>query len=356
MSYEGAILGGYLLPRNEFVSLMTLLLKERFDEIIELYLKNILSCVIEKNIKGAYQQWELLQLQVFKNPKVELLAMINYTNTGLNTEYIFTEEEPLLTKSGNISLARLKSIDDTLKNIQKYQIISEHLEQMINSTRNNVLTRGPDGERNYIYDLPRGEYRGVKKRLSDIRWNKVNTKPSYLWVIYGAKTTKGINARGKIADAFLNHMGKMHNALFNSSGGLTELSDFSSLPSSVREEENASQHLGFLHLLLESLNSTPWFTGGDLITVDKTGKINLNIQLKTSKRDSGTVGEINYVDLANWLKEVLDTFSQSQNYQAIAEIFYEHLKTSTVSEALGDDVIKSAYDLAAKELGLKFAS
>ena len=94
-------------------------------------------------------------------------------------------------------------------------------------------------------------------------------------------------------------MGKMHNALFNSSGGLTELSDFSSLPSSVREEENASQHLGFLHLLLESLNSTPWFTGGDLITVDKTGKINLNIQLKTSKRDSGTVGEINYVDLAN---------------------------------------------------------
>ena len=95
--------------------------------------------------------------------------MINYTNTGLNTEYIFTEEEPLLTKSGNISLARLKNIDDTLKNIQKYQIISEHLEQMINSTRNNVLTRGPDGERNYIYDLPRGEYRGVKKRLSDIR-------------------------------------------------------------------------------------------------------------------------------------------------------------------------------------------
>lgn len=357
MSYEGAIIGGYLLPHDEFVSLMEQLLIERKSDIY-FYINKVLGHIYAKEIRDAYFEWEKFQMEILKNPKVELLAMLNYRNTGINTELVFTDEAQILTEKGSLSMRRLAQIEETLKNIYKYETIAKHLEQMINSIRDYTLTNRPknDSEWTYIFDLPKGEFSEVKKRLSDIRWGNVNKKPSYLWIVYGSTSTaKNVNARGKMADAFLNHMGKMHKSLFSASSNFpTTLSDFKDLPDNVRNEENTALKFGFLKLLLESLNTTPWFTGGDLITVDRTGKVDLNIQLKTSKGNSGYVGSISYKNLATWLDEIINDFTLISN-KDIAEKFYNNLKTSTVSEELGDDVIQSAYQLAAKELGLKFA-
>jgi hypothetical protein len=44
MSYEGAMLGGYLLPEKEFVTLMEELLDAK-DKEIEMYLNNTLNFI-----------------------------------------------------------------------------------------------------------------------------------------------------------------------------------------------------------------------------------------------------------------------------------------------------------------------
>ena len=56
MSYEGAMIGGYLLPEKEFIALMIELLKEK-DTIIEKYLDNTLAFISAGQVKKAYGEW-----------------------------------------------------------------------------------------------------------------------------------------------------------------------------------------------------------------------------------------------------------------------------------------------------------
>lgn len=354
MAYEGAILGGYLLPENEFIQLMTELLNERGEEIIHTYIIKIIGYVYTKEIRLAYKEWQLLQKDIFHNKSTELLALINYQNSGLHTEWVFTDEENVLQRAGGLSLGLIQQIEKEFKNAQKFNYINKHLNQMINTIRDERMTYKKngeynDGEQNYISSLKRTGYRS---RLLDI-WNKKeNKKPSYLWIIYGATSTKTVNARGKMADAFLNHLGKIHKSFFSTTNtGYTFLNE-SQFSQSVKEEENSAQRLGFLHLLLDSMNTTEWYRGGDLVTVDKTGYVDFSIQLKTSAKDEGSVGAVSYKKFGDWLTQVLSKFEDKESNEQVAKIFYENLKISTVSEALGDEVIKTAYDLAKKSLQL----
>jgi hypothetical protein len=56
MSYEGAMLGGYLLPEKEFIALMEELLDVK-DKDIEMYLTNTLNFINMGQVKNAYMEW-----------------------------------------------------------------------------------------------------------------------------------------------------------------------------------------------------------------------------------------------------------------------------------------------------------
>lgn len=98
---------------------------------------------------------------------------------------------------------------------------------------------------------------GVKTRLSQAKNNK---KYTYLEMVYGNNT--GFSQReGKIYDAFVNHLGALHNSLFKKGKDAIVTIDDSTqfFSQSVKAEENANAGVsyGFLKLLLASLNSTP---------------------------------------------------------------------------------------------------
>lgn len=53
INYEGAMLGGYLLPHDSFVKIMTQMLDQSSDKFIK-EIKDIHKCVINKQFKTAF--------------------------------------------------------------------------------------------------------------------------------------------------------------------------------------------------------------------------------------------------------------------------------------------------------------
>jgi hypothetical protein len=123
----------------------------------------------------------------------------------------------------------------------------------------------------YLYDLNRSD---LYQRLNPVK----NTKGTYLYknIIYGDISGRFYN--GKIADAFLNHIGATHWEILNSFSQSGQLIDADHLlHSSVKAEERAIHKLNFVHLLMASTNRTAWYTGGDLIVTNTEGKVVANI-------------------------------------------------------------------------------
>ena len=104
-------------------------------------------------------------------------------------------------------------------------------------------------------------------------------------------------------------------------------------------------------MLIESNNATAWYTGGDLIVTGPDGRVIANIQLKTSWGSGENIGNIAKASLDKALLK-LETDLRTGNSN-IANDFYETLKTSTASEALGEAAANAVYDLAKESLGIK---
>ena len=73
------------------------------------------------------------------------------------------------------------------------------------------------------------------------------------------------------------------------------------------EKDNIRQKEGsnFIATLMNSKNNTAWFTGGDLIVVDKSGAVIANVQLKTSANEGRWVGNVTTTALNNHIRELL---------------------------------------------------
>lgn len=95
---------------------------------------------------------------------------------------------------------------------------------------------------------------GVKTRLNQAKNNK---NYSYLEIVYGSNIGSS-QREGKIYDAFVNHLGALHNSLFKKGKDSIITIDGSTqfFGHSVKYEEDANATYGFLKLLLASLNST----------------------------------------------------------------------------------------------------
>lgn len=338
MSYEGAMLGGYLLPEQEFISLMVELLQVR-DKAIEIALDNTLKFIDAGQVKMAYSEWNKFQTELLMNPTTSLLAILNfYSSQNQTWTFVDDEENAIANKSGALNIEK---IDQDLKREYNSQILTKHLSNMFND----ISGRMEDDEVHYLYGLNKSE---IYKQLNPIKYG--DGVYTYKTAVYGNVFGKYLN--GKIADAYLNHIGATHWEYLNnfSQRGVLPNGDHL-LNSSVKQEERAIHNLNFIRLLMASTNRTAWYTGGDLIVTNSTGQVVANIQLKTSSGTGAWIGNIRTATLKNQILLIKTTLLN--DHQTTAQNFYEMLKTSSVGESLGDAVIKEAYSLAEKNLKLK---
>lgn len=336
MSYEGAMLGGYLLPEKEFKEALAVIIKNDKNRFI-LALRDILHFIELKEIRIAYQKWDYFQTEILKNPTVDLLAITNWYNSkGKPQQWIFTKEINALHKGGQIDITKIK---DEMKKTYYSKILTQHLSNLFKTLNESELSYEEQLE---IYENQR--FSDVKSRLSIAKANGKDYR--YGPIIYGqGAKNNGVSFRGKAADAFVNHLGKIHQEIFISQN----LNTTSLEPEhSVKAEEDMMRRFGFLHLLLASLNNTGWWTGGDLIITSPTGKILANIQLKTSAGLGENIGQIKTKTLSVLIQDLINKLLL--NDDTVIDNFYEALKTSSVSEELGDAVIEDLEQLAIENI------
>ena len=332
MSYDGAMLGGYLLPEKEFKEVFKKVLDQDKKEIL-IALQDVLNFIQQGEIKIAYQKWDYFQSQVLKNPTVDLLAIVNWYNSKTSPQqWIFAKESEALHKGGQIDITQ---IEDQFKKTYYSAVLTQHLSNLFRTLGNAELSYDEQIE---IYENT--HFSDVKSRLSYAKANGKNYR--YGPIIYGkGAENNGISYRGKAADAFINHLGKIHQEIFTSQ----DLNTTSLEPEhSVQLEEDMMRRFGFIHLLLASLNNTGWWTGGDLIITSPTGKVLANIQLKTSAGMGQAIGQIKTATLSVLIKNLIDKILA--NDISVVDDFYDTLKTSSTSEALGDAAINDLEQLA----------
>lgn len=335
MSYEGAMLGGVLLPKDEFVDLMIQLLEQRKD-VIFYALDDTLKAITNKDFKQAYQKWDQFQTEILKNPTTSLLAILNFTSTE-NQQWTFIDNET--NAINNHGIINIQQVGEDLRRTYISSILTQHLSNLFHELNEQMDI----DEIMYLYDLNRKE---IYRQLNPIKYgDKVYT---YKAAIYGNIYNKYYS--GKVADAYVNHVGETHTTYLNnfSQGDLSGLDHLAT--SSVKAEEKARNQLNFVKLLIASTNRTAWYSGGDLIIVNNHGQIVANIQIKTSYGAGETIGMIRTASLAKMITNIKQLINTDNKEIAIK--FYEALKTSAVVENLGTAVIEEGYKIAAQTLQL----
>ena len=338
MSREGAMLGGYFLQESDFKKLITEVITENKEDIIT-RIQSIRGHIANKNIKLAYHEWDLFQREVFKNPTTQLLAILNFSNKEKQT-WEFLDEEATLSKGGNMSMTR---VDENMKQVYSSDILAEHLSGLFSTVGTEEMSLD---EINHAFNDQK--INAKKTFLNEIKYG--DKKYIYKPAIYG--NIKATYYRGKVADAYLQHVGKTHWGDFSrflDSGDTSSIEHFRK--TSVKKEEDKYGKFSFVDMLIESNNATAWYTGGDLIVTGEDGRVIANIQLKTSWGSGENIGNIAKSSLDKALAKLeQDLLSNSKD---TANDFYETLKTSTATEALGTAAVNTIYKDAAEALGIK---
>lgn len=337
MSYEGAMLGGYLLPEKEFITLMEELLDTK-DKDIEMYLANTLNFINMGQIKNAYMEWNKFQTQLLLNPTTSLLAILNfYSSENQTWTFVDDEENAILNKSGALSIEK---IEEGLKREYNSQILTKHLSNLFVE----IGGKMEDDEIHYLYGLNKAE---IYRQLNPIKYG--DGVYTYKTAVYGNVFGKYLN--GKVADAYLNHIGATHWEILNNFSQQGAILDGDHLlRMGVKQEERAVHNLNFIKLLMASTNRTAWYTGGDLIVTNGSGQVVANIQLKTSAGTGAWIGNIRTATLKQQIELIRSTLLL--DHKTTAHNFYAMLKTSSVGESLGDAAIKEAYKMSKMALGL----
>lgn len=351
INYEGAMLGGYLLPHDSFVKIMTQMLDQSSDKFIQ-RIDDIHNCVIKKQFKTAFNHWENFEANLLLNPRTQLMTIGYYQDeqNNIDTQILtYTKEKQSVNQKGNIDYNQLIAMRSALQNTYKSSYFLDHYKDLLFCLQDSISYEEETFFWNKYGKIKDSRMSGVKTRLNQAKNNKNYT---YLEIVYGSNTGSS-QREGKIYDAFVNHLGALHNSLFKKGKDSVVTIDDSTqfFDHSVKYEEDANTTYGFLKLLLASLNSTAWYTGGDLILTDPNGLILLSLQVKTHNfaSASGTIGRVSSEGLDKELQKIKKSFD-TENNQQIAERYYQLLKTSGMTEAVYSHIQQSAEQLAASAL------
>lgn len=291
---------GNFLPEKEFIIAVTEELnKDTTKQILKENL-DIVKNALDISPYAAFKAWEEFSKEFLKNPTTQLLAITEFYNKGegtVQTWQLMQEVEAISKdKSGVVNVAQ---VSQEIKNVYYSEILTRHLSQFFS-----VVNR----KRNLSSIMK--DYNNFKaESLKDLIWSKKDQKSEY-------------KVRGQIADAFLQHLGKFHLQEMSKERALSN--DFSQ--SDILSKEGGIR--GMAMTLQEAKNRVGWYTGGDLIVVDKNNKVIANIQLKTSTKDGAAIGKINISELKNKINKIYS--SLNSNNVEIAEQFFNMLKTSAI--------------------------
>ena len=233
-----------------------------------------------------HQDWNNFQKVVLLNDK-DLELIVGYRAPG-KTAVTMSTVIPIseatqggnLIQTGNEAVRRAVALG---KQVQKAQEVEAALTTHLNGFITMLNTKiSPQEKEILITDrmsaIP-DKWKKMSGRLTDLlddrKWQDIFYANYY--------TGQGL---GKAYDAYMNHVANHHTAVYSylaSGGANSETLQVPRIKNSVYTEEGGVSG-NFPYLLNESLNTTGWYTGGDIVIVDpQTMSVVYNIQLKTTQ-------------------------------------------------------------------------
>ena len=301
-SVEGAMFQGKFLPEEEFIKAVISLLEDNsIKTSLKTHLINVMQAIKTGIPKKAYICYENFYTEFLHNPKVQLLAITNFSEgSGAQETWQLMDEAQTIAPDtkGTINVTRNK-----IKTYYYSSLLSEHLSQYFK-----VVNR----KRNDIEESLAKKYH---------KSTTVNTLRDLIWT-KAEQEANDFKVRGQIADAFLQHLGKYHLSFLESNEDPAK----SFKNNTIFEKEGGTK--GMAKSLYEAKNGTGWYAGGDLIVTNKNGEVIANIQLKTSKDQGKSIGAISTTFLENSIKKILLGLENST--QVAAKGLYEMLKASAI--------------------------
>ena len=273
-------------------------LQKSFEEVSKkdyTVLKSMLTKAIgdlsTKSGKQAYDSYAIFEKHLFKLFGTEQIptSIISIVTTSNNTKqfnYSANIRDTLGTRSKNIYSSNSKRIQRNYEVLIASDLLNEHL-QAFTKTMQNKYT-----EYNYREE----------------------------------------HVLGFIADAFMQHVASAHADLLAGqipTNGEKLPHDFRGITPKLAQE---------------SRNTTRWYSGGDVIIVDRQGRVLLNTQIKHSTKSRGVVGRLAIAELLTSLqhfRKALDT----NNYQEMATKVYKMYSTSAIVNQVDESIIDAGNQL-----------
>lgn len=311
---------------------------------------------VEYNARKIYLAWETISKDYFGNGSVSLLIGAKFGKNNYQWSQV-VEENTIIDEKGiqvrKKALDKIQDAVDQSKGIyaaaQIQDIINKHINDMMKQLDTKMLDKP---EARLMHQL-------LEARHSSL--NNANfhfTGATYNQIIFG----KQQNAAGKQLDAFMNHMGNLHNQVFNLLS--TPTVSGNSLANSLGSLQDIEDDFPMLFnnpyevqpWLLDSLNSASWLTGGDIVVTDNKGKVIYNIQLKTTSKGK-TFGVATSV-LYSFATQMRDLINEDSSPEELAEIMFKKLSTSTanIAPTIEQMATENIYADIEKQLGLNKGS
>ncbi len=372
---EGIIFGGHLLDQEQFITifkewyeqkgqLFYQELQELSKELTSMYTRKLresasqagkMKWSIERtsayDAAKIFSKWEEIQKNYFGNGAVTLIAITRFDNKELSwTKNI--EESEFMTAGGiNVTAGQFTkvvhqlqdNVDTIMAAERVQQFLRSHYQQMTNQLSN--------------YLLNKNEAHLLHQALGNSSLNKQGeafTNRSYGNIIFHSQ---GKGAEGKQLDAFMNHVGQYNK----------ELLYIMSKKSATKNTLNSvgfDTHNQFMDIfknpaivqpwLISSLNTTSWFTGGDVVVIDSSGMVIYNIQIKSTSE--GKNFELSLMRLNQLINRLIKQMNKTKSKpETLAKMMYNSLKTSSVNEiAKTENFLESAtYEMVKERLGIK---
>lgn len=300
--------------------------------------------VSAKNAEKFKIAWNNFQKYVLlNNNKLEVLVAFRGQG-GRDAEYSKAFPQEYIEAKGGIDTGN-ELVQETMTQVKASQV-EEYLNRHLNGFIDQLYSKISSNEANNIHQY---HNKFLPKRfpkdghLTGERWQDIWYSNYY--------SGQGL---GKAYDAFMNHIANHNKQVFNylSSNGKND-----NLQLSMREnksvfieEKGVAPNGNFAKLLYDSTNSISWYTGGDIIIVDKnTMQVVYNIQLKTTTRNNLSVFNIKIEKLKNFLKN-FNKLSPEQKAKKIFKEFSTSISNYNEFEKVSQETID---EITKKGLGIK---
>ena len=365
-SNEGIIFGQHFLDKEQFMEIMKPWYEQKFEDFKQALQIEIiqplesmwsLTRLKSKNKNGNYYKfikhkegydtkkiydaWMRINQNYFGNDEVQLIAVINMNNKEESMWTTSIKEGDMITeksKTLSISANKLNQMQEKIGNI----LLCQDIESIMQDHYANLLKTLDE------YHMSKREARYLHILLGARKSNLIKEKrvegEKEFFVKLNAEhfTNKTYNQtlfrkaqEGKKLDAFMNHMANAHTQIY----GLMSNSQISirsaenmlnSIKTSINKEGGfekvfKNKPVSTQRWLYDSLNTTSWLTGGDVVVVNDEGKVIYNIQIKGSIKNSAN-WELSSKELLNFAQSII---REVDSPEKLAEIMFEKLKTQT---------------------------